>query len=96
LVAGFHTVGAHALADLEGPVQGDVLLCGADPEAKAEVGRLAELIPHLRWVDVGPLSSARLIEPLTAVLVQINRGYGTKAAGVAVTGRDAWGAPPQR
>jgi NADPH-dependent F420 reductase len=93
LVSGFHTVGAHALSDLERPLQGDVLLCGADPEAKAEVGNLVELIPDLRWVDVGPLSSARLIEPLTAVLVQVNRGYGTKAAGFAVTGRDAWGRP---
>lgn len=96
LVSGFHTVGAHALADLERPVEGDVLLCGADPEAKAEVGRLAELIPDLRWVDVGLLSTARLVEPLTAILVQVNRGYGTKAAGITVSGRESWGQPPQR
>ena len=41
LVAGFHTVSAEALQALEEPVEGDVLLCGADPDAKAEVGTLA-------------------------------------------------------
>src|SRR6266567_313803 len=35
LVAGFHTISAEPLQDLEHPLNGDVLLCGADPEATA-------------------------------------------------------------
>jgi 8-hydroxy-5-deazaflavin:NADPH oxidoreductase len=93
LVAGFHTVSAEQLQDLERSVDGDVLLCGSDADAKAEVGGLAEKIPNLRWVDAGPLSMARIIEPLTALMVSINRRYGIHDAGVAITGRKAWGAP---
>jgi NADPH-dependent F420 reductase len=96
LVAGFHTVGAGPLGDLEHPVDGDVLLCGVDTEAKAEIGGLVDKIPDLRWVDAGPLSMARLLEPLTAVLVSVNRAYGIHGAGIAVTGRDAWGSPPPK
>lgn len=93
LVAGFHTVSAEQLQDLERPMEGDVLLCGAEPEAKSAVGALAEKVPNLRWVDVGPLSMARIVEPLTAVLVGVNRAYGIKEAGITVTGRTSWGAP---
>jgi 8-hydroxy-5-deazaflavin:NADPH oxidoreductase len=96
LVAGFHTVSAEQLQDLQRPMQSDVLLCGADPEAKAAVGALAEKIPNLRWVDVGPLSMARIVEPLTAVLVSVNRAYGIKEAGITVTGRDTWGPPASK
>lgn len=96
LVAGFHTVAAEPLQDLEHPVEGDVLLCGADDQAKATVGGLVERIPNLRWVDVGPLSMARIVERLTAVLVNVNRIYGITGAGVALTGREKWGRPPPR
>ena len=48
---------------------GDVLLCGADAEAKATVGALVEKIPDLRWADAGALSMARIVETFTAVLV---------------------------
>jgi 8-hydroxy-5-deazaflavin:NADPH oxidoreductase len=93
LVAGFHTVGAEPLADLEHPVLGDVLLCGEDAEAKAEVGRLVERIPDLRWVDCGPLAMARILEPLTALLISVNRRYGIKDSGIRVVGSDRWGIP---
>ena len=96
LVSGFHTVSAEQLQDLERPMEGDVLLCGADPEAKRAVGALAEKIPNLRWVDAGPLSMARIVEPLTAVLVSVNRAYGIKEAGIAVTGHAGWGRPPTK
>lgn len=96
LVSGFHTIGAEPLRDLEHPLEGDVLLCGADAEAKAAIGDLVEKIPSLRWVDAGPLSMARIVERLTAVLVQVNRIYGTGGAGVAVTGRQGWGRPPPK
>jgi NADPH-dependent F420 reductase len=94
LVAGFHSVGAEPMQDLERPLHGDVLLCGADPDAKATVGGLVERMPGLRWVDCGPLSMARILEPLTALLISVNRRYRLKDAGIQVAGRDEWGVPP--
>lgn len=93
LVAGLHTVSAESLQDLERPVEGDVLICGDDEEAKATIGALVEKIPDLRWVDCGALAAARILEPLTAVLITVNRRYGIKEAGMRLTGHDAWGAP---
>ena len=93
LVAGFHSVGAEQLEAVERPAEGDVLLCGDDDEAKRTVGELVERIPDLRWVDCGRLEMARVLEPLTAVLISVNRRYGIRDAGLQVTGRDAWGAP---
>jgi 8-hydroxy-5-deazaflavin:NADPH oxidoreductase len=93
LVAGFHTVAAEPLHAVDRPVEGDVLLCGADAEAKATVGTLVDDIPDLRWVDAGDLSMARIIEPLTAILVSVNRKYRTKESGIALTGRERWGRP---
>jgi NADPH-dependent F420 reductase len=95
LVAGFHSVGAEAMQDLERPVHGDVLLCGADDEAKAAVGELVEKIPGLRWVDCGPLSVARILEPLTSLMISVNRRYGLRDTGIQLAGRDTWGRPPR-
>jgi 8-hydroxy-5-deazaflavin:NADPH oxidoreductase len=93
LVAGFHTVGAEALAELDRPVDGDVLLCGKDAEAKTAVGALIDRIPDLRWVDCGPLPMARILEPLTALMISVNRRYGIKDSGIRMVGRERWGAP---
>jgi NADPH-dependent F420 reductase len=95
LVAGFHTVSAEPLTDLEEPLDADVLLCGDDAGAKAEVGAMVDRIPGARWVDCGALSMARVLEPITAALVSVNRKYGIRGSGVRLTGRDAWG-PPAR
>jgi 8-hydroxy-5-deazaflavin:NADPH oxidoreductase len=96
IVAGFHTVSAEQLRNLDRPVQGDVLLCGADPQAKATIGALVESIPDLRWVDAGPLSMARIVEGMTAVLVSVNRSYGIHDAGIKLTGLEGWGRPTKR
>ena len=92
LVSGFHSVSAEPLADLSRSLDVDALLCGDDAEAKAAVGELAERIPGMRWVDCGPLEMARVLEPLTAVLIRVNKRYGVKGAGIRFSGRDAWGA----
>src|SRR5262245_28335933 len=93
VVAGFHTIAAAALRDLERPIDSDVLLAGSDAGAKAVVGSLVEQIPNLRWVDCGDLSAARIAETLTALLVSINRTYRVKDSGFRILGREAWGAP---
>ena len=93
MVAGFHTIAAEALQDLDRPIESDVLVCGSDPTAKHTVGRLIEQIPNLRWVDCGELSSARIAETLTALLVSINRAYKVKDSGFRIEGHDTWGTP---
>ncbi|HYZ11381.1 MAG TPA: NADPH-dependent F420 reductase [Actinomycetota bacterium] len=95
LVAGFHTVSAEPLTDVGEPLDADILLCGDDDGAKVEVGAMVDHIPGARWVDCGALSMARVLEPITAALVSVNRKYGIRGSGVRLTGREAWG-PPAR
>jgi NADPH-dependent F420 reductase len=85
VVAGFHTVSAKLLADPEKRLDEDVLLCGDDGEAKEAVAALAERLVEGRAVDCGRLEVARWLEPLTAVLLNVNRRYRTNA-GVRVSG----------
>ena len=85
MVAGFHTVSAKALANVDEPLDEDVILCGDDQEAKAVVGALAERIVAGRAVDAGRLEVARWLEPVTAVLLNVNRRYKA-SSGVRVTG----------
>jgi NADPH-dependent F420 reductase len=85
VVAGFHTVSAKALADPDKPLDEDVLVCGDDAEAKDAVAVLAERLVEGRSVDCGPLEVARWLEPLTAVLLNVNRNYRAQS-GVRVTG----------
>jgi NADPH-dependent F420 reductase len=85
VVAGFHTISAKALARADDPLDEDVLLCGDDEEAKAVVAELAERIVEGRAVDAGRLEVARWIEPMTAVLLNVNRRYKANA-GVKITG----------
>ncbi len=85
VVAGFHHIAAHELADGEHPIDCDLLVCGADPLAKETVAVLA-LSMGLRLVDVGPLSNAACLEGITAVLATINRRYKLKNSGIKITG----------
>ena len=96
VVAGLHTIAAEALGALGEDLDSDVLLCGDDPEAKARVGELIDGISGMGWVDCGRLEMARVAEPLTALLVSINRTYRVKDSGFRIVGRDAWGAPAPR
>jgi 8-hydroxy-5-deazaflavin:NADPH oxidoreductase len=96
VVAALHTIAAGTLTDLEHDLDSDVLVCGDDAEAKARVGSLIDDIPGLRWVDCGRLEQARVSEPLTALLVSINRTYRIKDSGFRIIGRDAWGVSPPK
>lgn len=95
VVAGLHTIAAVALRDVDRDLDCDVLVCGDDVDAKARVGSLIDDVPRLRWVDCGGLEMARVAEPLTALLVSVNRTYRVRDAGFRVVGRATWGpAPP--
>jgi NADPH-dependent F420 reductase len=84
VIAGLHSLAARNLGREEPPEE-DVLVCGDDADAKALVLELAEKITSGRAVDCGPLGSARALEGLTAVIVNVNKRYRTHA-GVRVSG----------
>jgi 8-hydroxy-5-deazaflavin:NADPH oxidoreductase len=83
VVAGLHSLAASSLS--HGPADGDALVCGDDEEAKALALELAAKAVTGRAFDAGPLASARALEGLTAVIVNLNRRYKGHA-GVRVTG----------
>jgi hypothetical protein len=93
VVGALHTIAAEALQALEHDLDSDVLVCGDDAEAKARVGSLLEGIPGTRWVDCGRLEMARVAEPLTALVISINRTYKLRDSGFRIVGRDRWGSP---
>jgi NADPH-dependent F420 reductase len=83
VVAGLHSLAAASLA--RGRAEGDALVCGDDPDAKQLVLGLAGRLVSGRALDAGPLASARALEGLTAVIVNLNKRYKGHA-GVRVTG----------
>jgi len=84
VAAGLHSLAA---ANLGGDVQPeeDALVCGDDERAKELALELAGSVVSGRAVDAGPLASARALEGLTAVIVNVNRRYKTHA-GIRVSG----------
>jgi 8-hydroxy-5-deazaflavin:NADPH oxidoreductase len=83
VVAGLHSIAAANL-DAEPPDE-DALICGDDPAAKQLALELAGKLVAGRAIDAGPLASARTLEGLTAVIVNVNRRYKAHA-GVRITG----------
>jgi NADPH-dependent F420 reductase len=75
VVGAFKTLSAEHLQHLQTPLVGDVLLCGADEDAKREVAGLVRRIPDLRPLDAGALVNSRAIEGITALLLNLNRRY---------------------
>lgn len=84
VVAGLHSLAARNLAGEAMPDE-DVLVCGDDAEAKQLVLELASRITSGRAIDCGPLASARALEGLTAVIVNVNKRYRAHV-GVKLTG----------
>ena len=83
VAAGLHSLAAATLAG--GKADGDALVCGDDAEAKRLALELAGHVVTGRALDAGPLASARALEGMTAVLVNLNRRYKGHA-GVRVLG----------
>jgi 8-hydroxy-5-deazaflavin:NADPH oxidoreductase len=83
VAAGLHSIAAANLA--AEPPDEDALVCGDDPRAKELALALAAKLVAGRALDAGPLASARTLEGLTAVIVNLNRRYKAHA-GVRVSG----------
>jgi 8-hydroxy-5-deazaflavin:NADPH oxidoreductase len=88
VVAAFHHIAAHELSATGQGIECDLLLCGADTEAKKTVAELGQGM-GLRAVDVGALTNAGPLEGITAVLAAINRRYKLKNSGIKITGLPA-------
>jgi NADPH-dependent F420 reductase len=84
VAAGLHSLAASTLGGDE-PPQEDAFVCGDDVEAKALALELAARLVSGRALDAGPLASARALEGLTAVIVNLNKRYRGHA-GISVTG----------
>jgi NADPH-dependent F420 reductase len=83
VVAGLHSLAAGKLA--RGRLDEDVLVCGDDADAKALALELGAKLVAGRALDAGPLASARALEGMTAVIVNLNKRYKGHA-GLHVTG----------
>ena len=83
VVAGLHSLAAASLAS--GKAEGDALVCGDDADAKELALALAGSVVTGRALDAGPLASARALEGMTAVIVNLNKRYRGHA-GVQITG----------
>jgi NADPH-dependent F420 reductase len=88
VVSALHTVSAESLADLDGTLDEDVLICGDRRDDKRAVAALLDRVEGLRCVDCGRLEMARITESLTALLIAINVRHKTHA-GIKVTGLPA-------
>lgn len=69
----------------EGDLECDVLVCGTSKSARDSVLRLVEDAGLTGW-DAGPMSNAMVVEGLTSLLININKVYGSKEAGIRITG----------
>ena len=82
VAAGLHSLAA---SNLEDAPDEDALVCGDDETTKSLALELAAKLVGGRALDAGPLASARALEGLTAVIVNLNRRYKAHA-GIRITG----------
>jgi NADPH-dependent F420 reductase len=86
VVGAFHHVSAVTLwGEADYLVDEDVLVVGDDVDAKQVAIELARCVTGRDGIDGGKLRLARQLEPLTAVLISINRKHKTHS-GIRITG----------
>jgi 8-hydroxy-5-deazaflavin:NADPH oxidoreductase len=83
VVAGLHSLAAANLATA--PPDEDALVCGDDARVKELALELAARLVSGKAVDCGPLASARALEGMTAVIVNVNKRYKAHA-GLRISG----------
>jgi len=84
VVAAFQNVSFKYLLGEE-DLDSDVLVTGTSKKARAEVLTLVEAAGLTGW-DAGPIENSVVVEGLASVLININKQYGSKHAGIKITG----------
>jgi len=77
-----HTIGVESLTKLQfGTQQASLFVCGDDLDAKSKLKQLGQDL-SFEVIDAGPLTNARLIEPLAILWIELayNQGMGTDIA----------------
>jgi 8-hydroxy-5-deazaflavin:NADPH oxidoreductase len=85
VVSAFQNVSHDSLAQLDRPVDCDVLVCGDDKDARETVVALAKAGGMRGW-HAGTLANSAAAEALTSVLIFMNIRYKTHGAGIRITG----------
>lgn len=85
VVAAFQNVPAHALKKLDLELASDVMVCGDDPDARAQVVKLAEAA-GMQAYEAGGLDNGIVVEGLTALIIAMNKRYKSKVGGIRVSG----------
>jgi len=89
VVAAFHTLSAELLAQVDEPIDSDVLICGDSADAKSVVVEMIGMLEGARAIDAGPLENARLIETAAALLISLNIRHKVRHSGLRITGLGA-------
>jgi NADPH-dependent F420 reductase len=85
VVGAFHNVSAVGLWSEEDYLSDDVLCVGDSDEGKQVAMELVKAVTGREGISAGKLRLARQLEPLTAVLISINRKYKVHS-GIRITG----------
>ena len=84
VVSAFQTVAAAHLAEDES-VEGEVLVCGDNVEARTIVLALVETLGLKGWHG-GPIDNSVVSESLTPLLIFLNKRYRLNGAGIRIVG----------
>ena len=84
VVSAFQNI-SHIHLEADAPIYCDVLVCGGDDDAKAQVIRLVGAAGMNAW-DAGPLANSGTVEGLTPILLWINSKHKMKGAGIRIVG----------
>jgi len=88
VVSGLKHQSATDLLAIGKELEGDVLLCSDDPEARELIAGFIRGVPMLRPVDAGSLRVARHLDAVTALILNLNRRHKSRAS-VQVIGLEA-------
>jgi NADPH-dependent F420 reductase len=86
VAAAFHNISHENLGSGE-PVECDVLVTGSSAAARTETLSLVEAAGLRGW-DAGALDNSAVSEGLVSLLIHINKKYGSRHAGIKITGVD--------
>ncbi len=85
VVAAFQNIPASVLIRPEMLLESDVLVCGDDAQARADVVRLSQGA-GMDAYEAGGLDNGIVVEGLTALIISMNKRYKSNACGVRIVG----------